>query len=275
MKTMYFGSRERMAWVPCPKIDVDLSKTGWSTSGKYLNGGSYVRRSATGAKSYTFSWNLASAEDIHKVLDYADGVYGSGPFYFLEPFAQDTNLFPQYWASPRLATLDAPSLIRDKRPTLSPGVPSLDYPAPSTNYTLADGDTFRQLDIPVPPGYALHVGIHGFSTGTAAVVVGAGESPAVPMTLLSKTTTVRTNYIVSGDDAGWAHITLSGVGQLSLYGMIAQIRPIGDTVPEGGFISGRGHSGCEFDGFPSVNGYSAALDKQGATALLTEVAAWL
>jgi len=263
-----------MAWVPCPAIEADISSQGWSTSGRYLNGGGYARRSTASGKAYQFSWNLTSAENIYKVLDYADGVYGPAPYYFLDPFAIETNVLPTYWAAPRIAASDGPSIVLDKRPTLvSTLANTLGYPTKSAVYTLVTGDRFASLYIPVPTGYTFHFGAHGSATGTAGLTVTATGGAAVAQTLISSASNVRTNYSVGGVTG----VTLSavGVGQLTLSGLMAQVRPTGVPVPMGGFISGRGNSGCEFDGLPTTNGYSSALDLQGASAKLIEVAAWL
>jgi len=274
MKEFYFGSAERMAWVPCPAIEADISNVGWSTSGRYLNGGGYARRSTASGRAYQFSWNLTSADNIYKVLNYADGVYGPAPYYFLDPFAIETNLLPTYWAAPRIAASDGPSLVKDKRPTLvATAINTLDYPTKSAVYTLVAGDKFAALFIPVPPGYTFHFGAHGSATGTAGLTVTPTGGAAVAQTLISSVSTARTNYSVGGVTG--VTISATGAGQLTLSGLMAQVRPTGVPVPMGGFISGRGNSGCEFDGLPTTNGYSSALDLQGASAKLIEVAAWL
>lgn len=96
----------------------------------------------------------------------------------------------------------------------------------------------------------------------------------VPLSLMSPTTPQRTNYSVNGVTG--VTVTLRGEGTLNLTSLLAQIRPDGQAVPDGKFISGKGHSGCSFDGFPNVQGYSApeALDYQSVSVSLTEVGAW-
>jgi len=56
----------------------------------------------------------------------------------------------------------------------------------------------------------------------------------------------------------------------TLYGLIVQILPTGQAPAAGDFISGQGHSGCQFVGKPSKTPYSAKLDRVGATARLEE-----
>lgn len=273
-KTMYFGSRERMTWVKCPAIDSDISKTKWSTSGTYLSGGGYVRNSTTGHKRYQFSWNLANSDDIYAILDYADGLYGNAPFYFLDPFAIEINVLPQYWASPRLAQQDAPSFDKNALPTLvDTAANTFDYPTKSAVYTFNVNSVFSSLWIPIPSGYTFNFGAHGSATSTAVVTLTPDGSTTASVTLLPITTSQRTNTTVTGVTG--VTVSFSGTGILTLAGMIAQVRPTGDAVPSGSFISGRGHSGVEFLGSPTLNGYSAALDKQGASTTLVEIGAWL
>ena len=272
--TMYFGSRERMAWVKCPAIDSTISKIRWNAKSDFLNGGATVRNSSTGHKEYQFSWNLASAEDIHSIVDYADGLYGNGPFYFLDPFAENTNLLPQYWATPRLAVDDAPPFTLDKRPTLvDTATNTFNYPTKSAVYTFITGDTFTSLWIPVPAGYTFHFGAHGTATSTAAVILTPDGGSASAVTLLTPTTSTRTNTSITSTTG--VTISFQGAGLLTLAGMMAQVLPNGQTVPTGNFISGRGNSGVQFLGSPVLNGYSSALDKQSANATLVEIGAWL
>lgn len=274
MKTMYFGNKERMAWVPCPAIDASMTATKWSTSGQYLNGGRYSRSSQTGAMTYQFTWNLTTAQNIRKITDYYDGIYGPGPFYFLDPFALETNVLPSYWAAPRLASDDGPSLVKDTRPTLvSTASNTLSYPTQTAVYTLTEDSRVNELWIPLPPGYVFHLGVHGSATGTAGLSFTPDGGVAVKATMLAVASTQRTNHTVS--DATGVTLRLTGVGMVSLAGVMAQIRPAGQTVPAGDFISGQGHSGCAFDGGVPISGYSAALDKKGASATLVEVGAWL
>jgi hypothetical protein len=274
MKTMYFGTRERMAWVACPAIEAGISRQGWGTSGTYLNGGRYARNSTAAAKVYQFSWNLKSAAEIRKIMDYADGLYGGPPFYFLDPFTVEDNVLPQFWATPRQANDDAPPLVINRRPTLvDTAANNLGYPTKSAVYTITADDTFQTLWVPVPPGYTFHLGVHGSATGTAGITVTPDGGSPTTVTPLNVTTAVRTNHSVSATTG--VTLAAAGVGQLTLAGLIAQVLPDGQSVESGDFISGDGNSGCDFEGKPAKSGYSAVLDKQGLSATLVEVGAWL
>jgi len=272
---MWFGTKERMTWVKCPAIDASISKNGWSTEGLFLNGGAYTRGSVTGHKRYEFSWNLASQRDIYDILDYADGLYGTDLIYFIDPFASGTNLLPQWWASPRVQAEDAPPLVKNSsvRPTVvDTATNTYSYPTKSAVFSLADNDVIDTLYIPIPEGFELHFGCHGASTGTAEIIITQDGGTPSAVTLLDVDTAELTNTVVSGVPG----VTLSarGAGYLTVAGMVAQVLPVGSVAPTGRFISGRGHSGCRFVGTPAVTGYSSALDKIGASAVLLETGAW-
>ncbi len=273
---MYFGTRELMSWVPCPAIEADISRNGWSTEGVFLNGGAYTRRSVAAHKRYQFTWNLASQEDVYSVLDYSSGLYGSGLIYFLDPFAQATNVLPSWWAAPRLQAEDAPPLSREanRRPTLvATASNDYRYPTQSAVFTLADGDVLDSVYVPIPPDYEFHIGVHGSSTGTTAFTTTTDELDVTELSPAAVNSMNLTDTVISGTTG----VTLSatGVGNLTIAGIVAQVLPVGSPAPTGAFISGRGHSGCQFVGEPAINGYSAVLDKIGATATLLETGAWI
>jgi hypothetical protein len=270
---MYMGTTERMAWVKCPAIDADISKVKWSAEGVFLNGGAFVRSSSAAHKRYQFSWNLATQEDIYDVLNYADGLFGDGLIYFLDPFARTTNVLPAHWAAPRLQAVDAPPLTIEARPTLAATASNtFGYPTMSAVYTIGAGSTFSTLWIPLPSGYTMNLGFHGSATGTAAMTYTTDGGSPVDMTPITVTSSVLCNTTVTGTTG----VTLSagGVGQITLSGAVVQVLAPGETASTGNFISGRGHSGCRFVGAPAVRGYSSALDKIAASAVLVETGAW-
>lgn len=273
MRAFYFGNKERMAWVKAPAFNAGISKVGWNAEGVFLNGGAYARKSIASHKRYEFSWNLSSQEDIYGVLDYADGLYGEGLIYFLDPFARDTNLLPSFWAAPRLQAEDAPSLVEGKTPTLVDTAANTNsYPTKSAVYTIVSGDTFDELWVPVPVGYTLHLGVHGSATDTAELTYLPDDGSITAVTLLGVTTTQLTNVTVTG--AAGVTLSAQGLGFLTLAGLVVQVLPTGTAAPVGPFVSGRGHSGCRFVSAPQIQGYSSALDKVGATAVLVETGAW-
>jgi hypothetical protein len=277
---MYFGTKGYMQWVPCPLVDSDMSAIGWQSQSQYLNGGARVRRSNTAHKEYNLAWGLQSRDNIRLITDYADGVYGDGLIYFIDPFAMDKNILPSYWATPVLGAYDAPLLTGTVRPEA--GITSSNsfmYPSAYAIYTVSSNDD-ALLYIPIPDGYVLWMGAKGTATGSAFVNVKgdlvAGGTSSTTLTLSSELDNVRVSD-------SWSSATYTGVnvglrgsgGVLSLISMCAQILPIGATPLTGNFVSGQGNSGCSFAEYPKLQNYSSAMDKVGLTARLVEVGAWL
>lgn len=284
-KRMWFGTRANMQWILPPRIDYEASKIGWNVNAPFVTGGRFIRRSATGAKHYNFTWDYKSRDDVRAITDIADGVYGVNPVvYFLDPFAMDKNLLPQFWATPALGNADAPLLVgteEEDRPDLV-ATPQNDYryPTYSAVYALTSGSERAEVFIPVPPGYKLWFGAHGSATGSAAVTVTPTTGPtstaaATNLTLLPVTSSTRVNHSISGNSYTGALVGITGTtGSLTLSGLMAQVLPQNQTPPTGNFISGQGHSGCSFDGDPTLMQHSAALDKVGVSIDLVETEGW-
>lgn len=287
-RRMWFGTKERMSAIRAPKIDYAAPKVGWSGgTTQYLNGGAYVRRSITAHKEYSFSWGNMSREEIRLINDYADGVYGSGPVYFLDPFAMDTNLLPQHWATPRLVWDDAPVLMGGDRSTVldlgNLAVNPLGYPAKGATYYDSGAGSVPmaqrpRLYIPVPDGYTLWFGVHGqpYQTSPNIVQVKPSNGAAVTMPLLGLSDTNRFSNSWDGTTAmTGVEISLTGqLGLATLHGMMAQVLPTGVLPQAGGFISGQGNSGVRFAVQPTLQQYSAAKDMVSLTAQLVEDEAW-
>jgi hypothetical protein len=277
---MWFGTRDYAQFIPMPKVDSDMSKFGWNNRIDFLNGGTSIARSKTSHKEYNFGWPLQGRDKLRIVSDFADGIYGDGPFYFIDPFAADKNILPQYWAVPMLGGYDGPLLAGTTNPTLTTTTSNTNkYPVKSATYTLA-GTTNKELYIPIPTGYSLYLGAHGTATGTAAVTIkpvvsGTTYGTTSNLTLLLETSTTRVNATVSGASYTGAIISLTGTGTITLSGLIGQILPTGTTAATGSFISGQGNSGCEFEIQPTLQNYSVGMDLVGMSAKLVEVGAWL
>lgn len=281
---MWFGNRNYMQWIKAPQINYDSSKRGYASTATFLNGGAFVKRSATAAKGYNFTWTLKNRDEIRAINDYADGVYGPGPIYFLDPFAMDKNLLPQFWAVPALANIDAPLLVGEydeDRPSALQTTPNSNgYPYLTAILNVASTMALNTIWLPVPNGYTLWFGAHGTATGTAGVQVTPTTGPtsvdaAISVPLLSVNTTQRVNVSVQGGTYTGAIISLAGDGVLNLSGMMAQVFPTGTTPPLGGFVSGQGHSGCSFVEEPTLTNYSVGLDRAGIVANLVETEGWV
>lgn len=144
-----------------------------------------------------------------------------------------------------------------------------------------------KLYIPIPPGYTAWVGFHGVATGTGGLEVtpipseGLVADPVLPRILpVDSDTRVNTAF----PSSAYSGIELRYGGgnstAVTIAGAMVQILRDGVAPQKGGFISGQGHSGCEFDEAPQRQAYSAVVGPGfdgmvGLSAKLTEVGDWI
>ena len=281
---VWFGTKESMRWIPAPAVGVQAGKQGYSASAQFLNGGAWTRRSKGAAKRYAMSWNMRRVDELQPILDYANGVYGNGPLYYVDPFTMSKNVFPSYWAAPFINTYDGPVIIDETRPTVVNNSSSTNgYPVESAQYKVTSTSKVPSIFLPIPQGHTIYVGAHGsLQSGNASVTVTPvintlSNGPTSNLTLLAVNTNVRTNTSYSYA-SGYIGVTVSfastSSGVIQLDGLIAQVAPDGAVLGSGGFISGMGSSGMSFVSEPSYEQYSAALDRVGMSVELVETEAW-
>jgi len=274
---LWFGTKGNMQYVPMPAFNADFSSIGWQAGDQSLNGRARVRSSSASHKVYNMAWNLTDRNSLRPITDYAGGMFGTGPVYFIDPMTADMNVLPEHWAFPGQATLDAPVLVGGDRP-IAASTPSnsLMYPSVGAQYTVSGAS--KTLYIPIPPGQVAWVGIHGSITGSGGLKVRAHlgglnyAADAYP-TMLPVTSETRVD--TSFSSASYQGIELSFASTdsavLTLSGNMVQILPIGVLPQPGGFISGQGHTGCRFQEKPSQTAYSSGLNLAGLSAVLVEV----
>lgn len=284
---MWFGTRGYAQDVPTPAFNADFTKVGWSTSTQYLNGGASVRKSTASHKVYNMAWNLASRDSLRPIIDFSDGLFGTGLIYFHDPMTLDRNVLPQHWAFPAQAANDAPILVGTVRPSTTPTpANNLHYPSTSVVYTLSGSPATQSLYLPIPPGYVAWVGAHGSADGAGGlrvrpVISGLNNAPDEFPALLTVTDPTRVNASYSSSIFEGLELAIAAnpagtpvATSVTLSGLIVQMLRIGATPQPGGFISGQGHSGCQFKSEPAQVAYSAGLDKMGLTATLIETGGW-
>lgn len=283
-RLMYFGNRNHMQWVKCPEAGATYGSSGSGQSASYLNGGAFRRNTLSAAKTFNMSWSLTSRDSVRAVTDYAEGVYGPGPFFWGDPFTMDKNVLAQSFATPSLGGYDGVILDgSDKRPELLPtSANELDYPTQSARYVLSAASAQLKHWVPVPSGYTAWVGAHGDPASTGGIRVqptvrssSVGARVVVPVTSVTSPDRV-TNSFVGGEQAG-IELSIGGTTNnsvVTLAGVIVQVLKNGVQPEPGGFISGQGHSGCDWDERPSKNAYSAAMDLVGVSASFIETEQW-
>jgi hypothetical protein len=270
-----------MQWIAAPRVDIAVSRSGMASATRFQNGGVSVRRSKVAARGYELSWENKPRAVIQPILDYGDGIYGDGPFYYCSPFAMASNPLPSYIASPSQNYYDGPFLVDETRPLIEDNGSSLNgFPVESAIYTVTSTSSVPEVYIPIPPTYVAHIGAHGaVLSGDASVVIREyvtteGGVPA-NLTLLNKSAPF-VNTTVSGSVARGVSISLASTssGTIRLDGIIMQILPAGETPNLHGFMAGQGQTGMDFTDFPELSEYSAALDLNSVTASLVETEAW-
>ena len=257
-KTLWFGTEEYQEWVMCPDQGLQMNSVGYGTSGSFVNGGAWADNSATRHREYSAVFS-GVAEDVQAILDFTEGQFGTGPFYMVDPFSQNTNSLAKWIASPRLMAEDAPSFTK-VRPTLTTtGANALRLPTKSAVFTLGSGDTFKTFRFPIPSGFTANVKWWGSVTGTA--VLKFGGSSLAPSTAGTRT-------------GSWLDVTLGGVGTATISGIMCQLRPTGDAADFSVFKSGRGTTAVAVTG-TQLTGYSAIRGRVSATLDILEVGGWL
>lgn len=286
------GPRGRERWVPQSSARPDFSRISSQEQDKYLNGGAGIRGGKSGHKEYNLTWNGFKRDEMRPILDMADGLYDTGYgndlIYFLDPTSMDRNVLSSVHAAPFKHVTDGLSLIRDKDGYPTPpilaqsGATTLDYPVRAARYSMTATHTAVPIYVPIPPGHTAWVGVHGVGAGitvTATPVIGSALATPVLLPYLSVSTTQRFNHSLSREATGATGLELAlkktgtqATSRCDLTGIMVQILPDGTQPMPGGFISGRGNSGCEFASAPSESPY--LKDKLSMSAKLVETGAW-
>jgi hypothetical protein len=273
IKDMWFGTQEYMQWVKAPDVSPDATGVGWAAQTQYLGGGASVRRSLINHKEYTLSWKMKNRLDVIKIKDYAEGVYGDGTIYWLDPFTMDMNVLPQMWATPWLGVESGIPLTGNYAPDVTT-TPANDwgYPTRTAQYLVSPDDNKLTLYLPIPPEHTLWIGAKGTDGTGGKVMVLPDTGLEQALTLLPVTAATRFNASFTGISG--VSIYLGGTGSINLSAMQAQVLPNGVTPELGRFISGQGHSGCSFADAPVTSPFNVAIDRIGLTVKLVETDAW-
>jgi hypothetical protein len=288
MGKVYFGNKNKQTWIKSPLSGMKASSVGWQSETQLLSGRTSVKRSSASHRRFDASWlgslNTSDTElNLNTIKSFADGLYGDGPFYWIDPFATDQNLMPEHWAAPMLAEKDWPQLSYDLTPTFSSSSANNQFPIKYATYTTTGAyASTEKLVLIIPTGYKLMFGWHGPTGGSTTGIriapylrsTGAADT-AVNPTMITAGGTVRTNTSISGTTYSYVEIFLAttGAATVNITGMIAQIIPTSSTVASGGFIPGKGTTGLQFSSAPTMDYYSSAINdgQVGMSATWVEV----
>lgn len=282
-RIMHFGPIGHMKPIKMTQPGTPFTPVGYSESQQYLSGRKGMRRSLGQHFEYDFAFR-GERHDVRHLLNCANGMFGPGPFYFIDPVWQDENVLPAHWSMPSLGAEGAPPIYGEARPTLTP-MPANDgtWPANGALFTYDANADLSDLYIPIPPGMTLHF----WYAGTANRVkvqrhVGSSAStehtptpsdPALPLASQAPLSIANSG----GVDGVKIKLTLTaGNPSATIYGMRAVLLPSGTsvtTLDETGFLGGMGHTGCQFEAHPLITPYMATPTRKviGVTARLIEV----
>lgn len=276
---VYFGNDQKQTWILAPKGEMTTTSTSKTTITDLLSGRRHIKRTNGASRSFPVSWlgsmnSSDMTESLHTIKDFADGLYGDSPFYWLDPFAMSSNLMPPHWAAPMLAEHDWPMLKSGATPTFTSDSGTNGYPIKDVMYGGIAGGYVgdKKVVLIIPSGYTLHFGWHSRVGGESAATTGGirikrynrstNEATEInPVALAGGTT--RTNTTVSGTTYKKVEIYLANGSvdsdNIFIHAMIAQILPDGASVPTGNFISGRGTTGLDFSDSVEIQYYTSAL----------------
>lgn len=272
---VYFGNATKQTWIKSPQSGMKAASQGWINEQQLLNGRTNIKRSKASHRRFEMSWigpmNSGSlSTSLHTIKDFADGIYGDGPFYWLDPYATKQNLFAPHWATPALGQNDWPELAPELTATYTDATVANNYPGTYVAYTTADDFvSANKFTIVIPANYTLNFGWHGPAGGATQGIrivpylrTDGSAAAALNPTMITAGGTIRTNTKVKGDT--YSHVEIfvatTEASELAITGMIAQVLPEADSVAAGGFISGRGTTGLEFSSFPQIEYYSANVN---------------
>lgn len=284
---VYFGNADKQTWIVAPKSGLRAASTGSNITTQLLNGRKFVKRSRASSRDFDASWfgsmnDTTMSNSLHTIKDFADGIYGTSNYYWLDPFAMSSNILPPHWAAPMLAETDWPKLDTSLSVAFTAGSYANSYPSKYAAYTTTGAYTStRKLTIIIPQGYTFHFGWHSTSAGiTSGVQItrynrSTGATSNIAPTSLLAGGTTRTNTTVDGTTYSKVEIMLNtaSAATVNIVGMIGQILYNGSTPATGGFITGRGTTALQFSSGVDIEYYTSAIqDGQiGLSVMLTEV----
>lgn len=288
MGKVYFGNATKQSWIVSPQTGLKADSTGWSKETQLLDGRAFVQRSKASHRRFEMSWLGAMNEvdleaSLSTIKEFADGHYGDGPFYWLDPYAIDTNILPPHWATPSLSESAWPDIAPGIEKVYVPEVVARNYPMKYVEFdTVNDYQSTKELTIIIPKNYSLNFGWHGpsgsSSTGVRITPVlradGYDATPLNPARIDAGSAT-RTNTKIKGDTYSHVRISIATTvaSTLKITSMFAQVLPEDSSVATGDFLTGRGTTSLEFAGSPQIEYYSSNIGngRIGMSATLIEV----
>lgn len=283
---MWFGTEQSMRWIETPQTGADVSPIGFGTSATNLNGGGYVRNSWDSHKVYNFSWGESASPSLASLIHaYRNGTYGRTLIYFHDPMYYQVNVLPRRVADPSMAiNYEAAPLVRDLWPRATPtGANPNNLPVQTAIYDLPpeyDGLVWMdETHIPIPPDFTFTFGAVYTSSNSDARIYYRTPSGKFIVDQTAPDAANLLPHSIVGEP--WVRIGMENVSAattraLSVTAMMGRLLPPGEAPePTTPWMSGEGHSGCEFQGNPTMVNYNGVNGGQvGIACTLVETGVW-
>ena len=208
-KQLWMGiPTKRMQWVPAPLADAEMSRSRFTESIKFENGGGDARKSSAFQKEYTFNYNqpLKGSENLSVFNKFASGYYGDGLVCFADPYIFDINMFNEVWSTPALSEYGWPTIYTGD-PTFGNllGVLTTNLATNPSFETATSGATVFRTNLVTNPSFEVNTtGWAGSATNTRTTLeayVGSASYQSVAASLGQTAATA----ILSGLTSGAAH----------------------------------------------------------------------
>jgi len=284
--------------IPVPAVDMATGRGRFGSSGSYLSGGAYVRKSLYGARNFNVSWNNLDTDGTNRLLQLEE----SGPFVWDNPMAYKNVALPwlanhgnvqgsvNFLGTTQYYMVKSHSITEASINTIAgafDGYPQEnDNRTPTIRYRTEPYESTDLMYFVLPEGYDCYVWVVGqsVSSGPRITILRAdgagGASTARPQSPTNNTLPTVATQVTTGKGLLKIRITGSGVSDeshryLDLSSIQIRIVPQGQPVGPLTYSPGLGTSALEFteEGLQLVQ-HSAALDMQTATATWLETGWW-
>jgi hypothetical protein len=282
---VWMGTRGSERWLKAPAPSGAFQATGWSALNQQRNGRVNGRTSRSTHMVYNLSWPTADRDTARQLSDMYYGVHGDGLIHWIDPTID--NQLPAHWSYPGLGCVDGPVIYGTSRPASAVTAANPhELPARSAVFTRPfAGYVPPSMYLPIPPGYAAHIGVHGVASAGALIArpmndtTPVGAAAIIPTLAASSATRFSTVVTQTGSVTGIELRLALGetVGSTTLptsatiAGMMVEVLPVGQTPRSGGYRRGEGNSGCRMFDPPVEAPISSIYDMVSVSAVLTEV----
>lgn len=284
--------------IPVPAVDMATGRGRFGSSGSYLSGGAYVRKSLYGARNFNVSWNNLNTDGMNRILQLEE----AGSFVWDNPMAYRNVALPwlanhgnvqgsvNFLGTTQNYIIKSPSITEASINSIAGAFDG--YPqesgnrTPTIRYRINRYESTDLMYFVLPEGYDCYVWVVGQSVPSGPNITirradnTGGSTIVVPQSPTNNTLPTAATQVTFGAELLKIRLTGSGGGDesfryLDLSSIQIRIVPQGQPVGPLTYSPGLGTSALEFteEGIDIVQ-HSAALDMQSATATWLETGWW-